>query len=201
MFVWLIIIAVIAGFLYHRWHGPVMHEAARSYIFLEALRDGATNGEASDRASLDPEDVTLEMSHNARVHRQRLYSKPVFGSKIWPQIGEAYRRGLLPVWLPDTLWQTVYDWARKGDYPFPPVLRASFISREETAYEAYYSRVMSILARQTGLDLEHVSYLIRNVDDEGSRNAYNNEFTPEEWAATLHDLYLREGAPLTKEVM
>lgn len=195
----LIVFACFAGFIYFRWRGPVMYESARSYLFLEALREGATNHEASDRASLDAKDVTHIIEHLAKFHRWNAYRKSVFGSNIWPQIGEAYRRGMLPL-LPDTLWQTIYDWSRKGKYPFPPVLRAKLLGREETAYEAYYTKVLSILAEQTGIDFEHVSSLIGKVDDEGSRNAFNRQAAPEEWATTLRDFYLRDGAPLAKDI-
>ncbi len=96
MFAWLVILAGIAGYLFYRWHGPVMHESVRSYLYLEALREGATNEQANVRASLSEPDVTHAMRHHAKIHRLYLYARPVFGSKLWPQIGDAYKRGMTP---------------------------------------------------------------------------------------------------------
>ncbi len=196
MFALLVIIAAAAGYLYYRWSAPVMYEAARSYLYLEALREGAINHDANARAMLSTKDVTHVIRHLAKFHRMSLYRKPVLGSLVWPQIGEAYRRGMSPPLLPSTLWHLVEDWSRKGKYQFPPVVRAKLLVRQETAYEAYYSKVLNILAVQTGLAHDHIATLVGRVDDEGFRNAFNNEIEPVEWANTLRDVYLRKDAPL-----
>jgi hypothetical protein len=201
MSILLIVIACFAGFMYFRWRGPVMYEAARSYLYLEALRAGATNHDANDRAALNEKDVTHVIAHHAKFHRWNAYRKQVLGSHIWPQIGEAYRRGMSPPLLPDTLWQTVYNWSRKGKYPFPPVLRAKLLVRDETPYEAYYSNILTALAAQTGMDFKHLSELVGRIDDEGCRNAFNGQVPAAEWAKTLHDIYIRSGAPLAKEIL
>lgn len=176
-----------------------MYEVARSYLFLEALREGATNCEASDRASLNEKDVTQVIEHLAKFHRRNAYKEPVLGSKIWPQIGEAYRRGMHPM-LPDVLWQTIYNWSRESKYPFPPVVRAQLLLRKETAYEAYYTKVLSILAEQTGIDVKHVLTLVGKVDDEKTRDAFNGQVAPEEWATTLRNSHLRNGETLAKDM-
>jgi hypothetical protein len=201
MFALLVIIVAGVGYLYYRWHGPVMFEAARSYLYLEALREGATNHDANARAALSTKDVTHVIRHHAKCHRMNLYRKPVLESKIWPQIGEAYRRGMSPPLLPSSIWHLVEDWSRKGKYQFPPVVRAKLLVRQETAYEAYYSEVLNILAVQTGLAYDHIATLVGRVDDEGFRNAFNNKIEPVEWANTLSDVYLRKDAPLASAVL
>jgi hypothetical protein len=201
MTITLIALACFASLLYYRWRGPVMFEATRSYLYLEALRAGATNDEANDRAALKEKDVTHAIAHHAKFHRWNAYRKKVLGSHVWPQIGEAYRRGMSPPLLPDTLWQTVYDWSRKDDYPFPPVLRAKLLVRDETPYEAYYSNTLTALAAQTGMDLAHLAELVGRIDDEGCRNAFNGQIPPTEWANTLYDIYIRDGAPLAKDIL
>lgn len=178
-----------------------MYEAARSYLFLEALREGVANDEANDRAALAEKDVTRAIYHYADFHRSNVYGRPVFGSYVWPQIGEAYRRGMSPPLLPDPLWSVVKSWARKGSYKFPPILRAKLLIMGSTDYEVYYSKVLSSLAEQTGLGFEQLSSLMDNIDDEGSRNAFNRQDAPEKWAAILRDLYLREGAPFANDIL
>jgi hypothetical protein len=195
MFAWLVIIAFIAGYLYYRWHGPVMHESVRSYRYLEALREGATNDEANKQASLNEADVTHAMRHLAKCHRANLYSQPVFGSKIWPQIGDAYKRGMSPPLLPMMLWESVRDRMRNTKYEFPPVLRAERLVRPETPYEAYYADVLSALAAETGLANQHISQLIRSLDDESTREAFNAKINAVDWARTLCERHLRDGNP------
>lgn len=201
MSIFLIAAACFAGFMYFRWRGPVMYEAARSYLYLEALRAGATNHEANDLAALKEQDVTHVIAHHAKFHRWNAYRKQVLGSYIWPQIGEAYRRGMSPPLLPDTLWQTVHNWSRKEKYPFPPVLRAKLLVRDETPYEAYYSNILTALTAQTGMDFTHLAELVGRIDDEGCRNAFNNQVPAAEWANILRDLYIRSGAPLANEIL
>ncbi|MEH3092255.1 MAG: hypothetical protein PGN20_09475 [Agrobacterium cavarae] len=79
MSIFLIAAACFAGFIYFRWRGPVMYEAARSYLYLEALRAGATNHEANDLAALKEKDVTLVIAHHAKFHRWNAYRKQVPG--------------------------------------------------------------------------------------------------------------------------
>ena len=63
----------LAGLLYFRWRRPVALEAVRSYLYLEALREGATNHEANERAPFDEPSLTLTSQRLARIYRQRAY--------------------------------------------------------------------------------------------------------------------------------
>ena len=63
----------LAGLLYFRWRRPVALEAVRSYLYLEALREGATNHQANERAPFDEPSLTLTSQRLARIYRQRAY--------------------------------------------------------------------------------------------------------------------------------
>lgn len=194
MFAWLVILGGIAGYLYYRWHGPVMHESVRSYLYLEALREGASNEQANERASLNESDVTHAFRHYAKFHRWNLYEKPVLGSKLWPQIGDAYKRGMTPL-LPETLWNWMRNWIRTTKYEFPSVLRAKRLVRPETDYESYYAAVLSALGEETGLANQHVSRLVSALDDQSTREAFNANIDAVDWARTLCERHLRDGNP------
>lgn len=185
MFALLAMVAAIAAYFSYRWYGPVIYEAARSHAYLEALRDGATNEEANQKASFRPEEVTNAIRHYSKCHRLYLYSQPVMGTKIWPQIGEAYHRGMSPPLLPETLWSLVRASVRDGNYKFPPVLRARLLVRAETAYEVYYSKMLAALMVRLGLSHDHVAMLLSAIDDRATREAYNAKIDPVDWARTL----------------
>ena len=190
MFAWLVILAGIAGYLYYRWHGPVMHESVRSHVYLEALREGVANAEANQLAALNESEVTHAMRHHAKCHRLYLYAKPVLGSKLWPQIGDAYKRGMTPL-LPEILW----DWLRSTKYEFPSVLRSKQLVRTETEYESYYASVLSALGEETDLASQHVARLINPIEDQSTREAFNAKISAVDWARTLCERHLRDGNP------
>ncbi|HLP70894.1 MAG TPA: hypothetical protein VK181_25575 [Rhizobium sp.] len=179
----IILLAAAIGGIYSLWKllARIRFEKVRAFVFLEALRRGDLNSEANQHTAFAPSNVVPSMAEAARVYQHKMYS-----GKLFPIIGEAYLRGMVPS-ITSLVAHVIYNVAKSEPVKFVPVRRSSRLGVSETSYETYfgeYIKQISLLSKRAPSEFLELLY---SLDDEPCRRAFQQGVTPK----TIAELFTR----------